>query len=86
VGENRLLLHFVFWHGLGECYNLGGVYVGLFFMFIFLVELFGVVDSSSINEDRLSHVFGEVFWFEFFEFLPFGYDDVAVSVFQVFNS
>jgi hypothetical protein len=52
----------------------------------FLAELFWIVDSSSINEDRLSHVFGEVFWCEFFEFFPLGYEDAAVCLFQAFNS
>ena len=32
----------------------------------FLVEFFWVVDSSSVYEYGLFHVFGEVFWFEFF--------------------
>jgi len=52
----------------------------------FFAELFWVVDSPSVDKDGLSHVFGEVFWLEFFEFFPFGYDDAAVSVFQAFNS
>ena len=30
----------------------------------------------------MSHVSSEVFWLEFFEFLPFGDDDAAVGVFQ----
>jgi hypothetical protein len=37
----------------------------------FLVEFFGVVDSSAVYEVGLFHVFGEVFWFELFEFVPF---------------
>jgi hypothetical protein len=37
----------------------------------FLVEFFGVVDSSSVYKQGLPHVFGEVFWFEFLEFVPF---------------
>jgi hypothetical protein len=36
-------------------------------------EFFWVVDSSSVYEYGLFHVFGEVFWFEFFEFVPFCY-------------
>jgi len=28
----------------------------------FLAELFWIVDFSSVNENWLSHVFGEVFW------------------------
>ena len=36
----------------------------------FLFEFFGVVDSSSVYEVGVFHVFGEVFWFKFFEFVP----------------
>jgi hypothetical protein len=50
-----------------------------------LGELFWVVDSSAVYEVRGVHVFGEVFWFEFFEFVPFGYEDAAVRVFEAFN-
>jgi hypothetical protein len=48
----------------------------------FLVEFLWVVDSSSVYEYGLFHVFGEVFWFEFFEFVSFGYEDAAVCVFE----
>jgi hypothetical protein len=41
--------------------------------FHFLAEFFGVVDSSSVYECGLFHVFGEVFGFEFLEFVPFRY-------------
>lgn len=30
----------------------------------------------------MAHILDEVFRCEFFEFLPFGYDDAAVGVFQ----
>jgi hypothetical protein len=36
--------------------------------FQFLGEFFWVADSSSVYQYGLLHVFGEVFWFEFFEF------------------
>jgi len=39
----------------------------------FLAEFFWVVDSSPVNERMAFHVFGEVFWFEFLEFVPFCY-------------
>ena len=54
--------------------------------FEFLTELFWVVDFSSIDQDRLFHGFGEVFWFEFFEFVPLGYNYAAVCVFEALNS
>ena len=41
--------------------------------FHFLAEFFWVVDSSSVYEYGSFHVFGEVFWFEFLEFVPFRY-------------
>ena len=50
----------------------------------FLVEFFWVVDSSSVYECGLFHVFGEVFWFEFFEFVPFCYENARVCVFEAF--
>ena len=46
----------------------------------FLFEFLWVVDSSSVYEYGLFHVFGEVFWFEFFEFFQFRYKYAAVSV------
>jgi hypothetical protein len=46
----------------------------------FLAEFFGFVDSSSVYENGLFHVFGEVFWFEFFEFAPFCNYFAAVCV------
>ena len=52
------------------------------FEFHFLFEFFWVVDSSSVYECGLFHVFGEVFWFEFFEFVPFCYEYAAVCVFE----
>jgi hypothetical protein len=39
----------------------------------FLAEFFWFVDSSSVYENGLLNVFGEVFWFEFLEFVPFCY-------------
>ena len=51
-------------------------------VFEFFAEFFWIGDSSSINEDGLSHVLYEVFWFEFFEFVPFCYEDAAVSIFR----
>ena len=53
--------------------------------FEFFTEFFWVVDSSSVYEYGLFHVFGEVFWCEFCEFVPFGYEDVAVKAFQAFD-
>jgi len=53
--------------------------------FEFLAELFWIVESSSINEDRLSHVFDEVSGLSFFEFFPFCYKDAAVGVFEAFD-
>jgi hypothetical protein len=50
-----------------------------------LLEFFGVVDSSSVYEVGVFHVFGEVFWFEFFEFVPFCYEYAAVSIFEAFR-
>jgi hypothetical protein len=47
-----------------------------------LGEFLWVVDSSAVYECGLFHVFGEVFWFEFFEFFPFCYEYVAVCVFE----
>jgi len=53
--------------------------------FEFRAEFLLVVYSSSINENGLSHVSGEVFWFELFEFFPLSCNHAAVGVFQTFD-
>jgi len=49
----------------------------------FLAELLWVVDSSSVYEVGLFHVFGEVFWFEFLEFFPFCYEYATFCIFRL---
>jgi hypothetical protein len=51
----------------------------------FLAEFFWVSDSSSVYENGLLNVFGEVFWFEFLEFVPFCYQYAAVRISEAFN-
>jgi len=51
----------------------------------FLAEFFWVVDSSSVYEYGFFHVFCEVFWFEFLEFVSFCYENAAVYVLEALD-
>ena len=51
----------------------------------FFAVVFRVVYASAIYEYWLLHVFGKVFWSEFFEFFSFRHEDGCVCVFEAAN-